>query len=303
MVWGEVIATTGEHSLKKTPKILVTGAKGQLGKELVALLSTRGHQVLAVDLPDFDITDAKIVKDYLARERPDLVFHCAAYTDVEGAEQEPDLAMEINSRATAILADCTHRLSSTLVYLSTDFVFDGARRSPYAEDVPPHPLSSYARSKLAGEREVAQNCPHHFIVRTAWLFGDSPTAFPRKILEQAKAGKPLKVVNDQRGSPTYAQDLALGLLPLLDSSAYGLYHLTNAGDATWYELAKETLSLAGLSDYPIKPVAGDEFPTKAQRPAYSVLDCQKYAKTFGVQLRHWRDALADYIRRYYPAKG
>jgi dTDP-4-dehydrorhamnose reductase len=304
VVWGEIIGLTiWEFSLERAKRILVTGAKGQLGKELVALLGPKGHQVFAVDLPDFDLTDANVVKDYMTCERPEFVFHCAAYTDVEGAEDEPEYAMEINSRATARLASCVQKLSATLVYFSTDFVFDGRRKTPYAEDMTPHPLCSYARSKLTGELEVTKNCPRHFIVRTAWLFGDSPTGFPQKILAQAKAGTPLKVVNDQRGSPTYAQDLAVGLLPLLESSAYGLYHLTNSGTATWYELAKETLALAGFSDYPIKPVTSKEFPAKAKRPAYSVLDCGKYATTFGVKLRHWRKALEEYINHYYPANS
>jgi dTDP-4-dehydrorhamnose reductase len=304
VVWREVIGLTiWEFSLERDKKILVTGAKGQLGKELVALLYAKGHLVLAVDLPGFDLTDAGAVTDYLTGERPDFVFHCAAYTDVEGAEQKPEYASEINSRATAHLASGVQKLSATLAYFSTDFVFDGRRKMPYTEDMTPHPLCSYARSKLAGEMEVAKNCRRHFIIRTAWLFGDSPNAFPLKILAQAKAGTPLKVVNDQHGSPTCAQDLAVGLLPLLESSAYGLYHLTNSGTATWYELAKETLALAGFSDYPIKPVTGKEFPAKAKRPAYSVLDCRKYTTTFGVKLRHWRTALAEYINHYYPANS
>jgi dTDP-4-dehydrorhamnose reductase len=304
VVWREVIGLTiWEFNLERDKKILVTGAKGQLGKELVALLYAKGHHVLAVDLPGFDLTDARMVKDYLIGERPEFVFHCAAYTDVEGAEDEPEYAMEINSRATARLASCVQKLSATLVYFSTDFVFDGRRKRPYTEDMTPHPLCSYARSKLAGEIEVTKNCQRHFIIRTAWLFGDSPNAFPLKILAQAKAGTPLSVVNDQRGSPTYAQDLAVELLLLLESSDYGLYHLTNSGTATWYELAKETLDLAGFSDYPIKPVTSKEFPAKAKRPVYSVLDCRKYATNFGVKLRHWRKALAEYVNHYYPANS
>ena len=277
-------------------KIMVTGALGQLGKELVALLMEAGYQVSAVDLPEFDLTDSSVVEAHLSSERPQFIFHCAAYTDVERAEEEPERVRQINATSTIVLAECANRFGAPLVYISTDFVFDGEQKKPYTEDIYPNPLSAYGRSKRDGELVVMQSCRKYFIVRTSWLFGRSPAAFPQKILAKASEDAPLKVVHDQRGSPTYARDLAGGLLPLLGSDAYGVYHLANGGTASWYELACETLKLADMGGYPIERVSAAEFTTKAKRPAYSVLDCGKYKETFGVELRHWREALAEYVQ-------
>ncbi|MDH4138942.1 MAG: dTDP-4-dehydrorhamnose reductase, partial [Coriobacteriia bacterium] len=224
-----------------------------------------------------------------------VLANAAAHTNVEGAEDDPEVAYLVNERGaqSVALAAATHDL--TLVHVSTDFVFDGTKASPYTEEDEPNPLSIYGASKLAGERAVKDVCPAALIVRTAWVFGENGRNFPVKILEVAREKGSVSVVEDEIGSPTYTVDLARGILGLVEAGASGLVHLAGAGSCSRYELARETLRVAGV-EAEVLPVGGAEFPTKAARPANSVLDCSR-AAGFGVVMPHWEDALARFLSR------
>ncbi|HZT43863.1 MAG TPA: dTDP-4-dehydrorhamnose reductase [Chthonomonadaceae bacterium] len=287
-------------------RVLVTGANGMLGIDLCRLLEKAGHEVIRTDVgaregqsvPDWqplDITDVHTVSQTLLHYQPDAVIHCAAYTDVDGCERNPDLAYRINALGTWNLAATCGAHNITLFYISTDFVFDGVKTEPYTEFDPTHPLSHYGASKLAGEQLVRQLCRRHIIARTAWLYGVHGKNFPNTILSLAQTRTELNVVADQVGSPTHTIDLAQTLVSLLDSPLYGTYHIVNAGSCSWFELAQKTLELAGIHSMEIKPIPASQYPTPTKRPAYSVL--RRYALELQGRdnLRPWQQALAEFI--------
>ena len=293
-------------------RLLIVGAGGMLGTALVRVAPNRGHEPVAYTEAELDITDRAATQAALAAFAAGLtesgaggaVVNAAAYTDVERAEDDVERAYLINEQAAGWLAGAAHSEGLGFVHVSTDFVFDGTKTTPYTETDEPRPLSVYGASKLAGEREVFAAHPKALIVRTAWSFGPGGTNFPLKILQRARAlrkddgaGGVLRVVADEFGSPTYTVDLAEGLLALLASGATGLFHLTSGGVCSRYELALETLRLAGFrvpGDLSVEPVSSSSFPTKAERPLYAVLDCAKAAES-GVRLPKWQDGLARFL--------
>jgi len=297
-------------------RILVTGAAGRLGKEIVRVFSA-AHEVYGFDIaPDavaemLDILDERAVASCVAGVRPDLAVHAAAYTDVDGCESDPDTAFRVNAIGTWNIAAACAKADVPVAYVSTDFVFDGEKDEPYIEFDEPNPISVYGYSKLAGEKVMRDICPKHFIIRTAWLYADGGKSFPAAILEAAFAGKPLKVVTDQVGSPTYDPDLAEGIYKLVMSSddtvssMFGTYHLTNQGRCSRYELAKKAVKLAGLNVVIEQTISGDyNAPGKkiARRPRNSVL--RNYALELrGMELmRPWEDALAEFVGKWTTAK-
>jgi dTDP-4-dehydrorhamnose reductase len=276
-----------------------------LGTALQRVLGEQRARFVAPAEGAFDITEAASVKSRVTEFANSLrdgesgvIINAAAYTNVERAEDEPDIALLVNERGAVNLARAAHESGLGFVHVSTDFVFDGTKDGAYAEDDEPHPLSVYGQTKLAGEDSVAAENPDALIVRTAWVFGPAGVNFPVKILEAARKNPQLKVVTDEIGSPTYTIDLATGILGLVDASACGLFHLAGTGSCSRFELASEVLKLAGVST-PIEPVTSDAFPMKAARPLNSVLDCSK-AAALGVTMPEWRDALARFMASDAP---
>ena len=277
---------------------LVSGAAGQLGTALVGQLASRGARVRAHDL-DLDVADPAAVDGVLAELAsggPVVVVNAAAFTHVDRCEREPALAERVNAVAPAVLARACAARGARLAHVSTDYVFDGESGVPYREDDPPRPRSVYGRTKLAGERAVLEADPGFLVVRTSWLFGRGRN-FPAAILAQASALAPdgaLRVVDDQTGRPTYAEDLACGLLALLSAGQGGVYHLANAGTATWWEFARACLDRAGYGHLEIQRIRTQDLDLDAPRPRFSVLDCAR-AERAGVRLRPWTEALDAYL--------
>jgi dTDP-4-dehydrorhamnose reductase len=282
-------------------RILVTGAKGQLGVELVDRLG-RSHDVVGLDLPDCDITKPEVAH-VIADMQTAWVVHAAAWTDVDGCERDPDRAQLVNGEATRRVAEACRAADAGLVYLSTDYVFDGRKGGPYVDTDPPTPLSAYARSKVAGEDAARALAPRWAIVRTAWMFGVYGRNFVKTILERAAAGEPLRVVDDQVGSPTYARDLAEAIGQLLSRGLTGIYHVTNAGSCSWYAFARAILEDAGLANIPVSPMTTAELGRPAPRPAYSVLANDAWAAAGLPPLRPWREALAAMLAEWGGRDG
>ena len=271
-------------------RILVTGASGQLGAELCRILSE--DTIVQKDLPDFDLSRSDIEAQILA-SRPDLIIHAGAYTDVDGAEREPARAMAVNAGGTEQVARAAAKLGAKLIYVSTDYVFDGSQRTPYREEDAPRPLNQYGLSKWRGEQAVAASGAKALIVRTAWLYGRSGKNFVKSIMRAAQDQPVLKVVDDQRGCPTHAEDLAAALATLIRQDVTGLLHVTNRGDCTWHEFAEAIVREMGAS-VPVLPITTQQAGRLAARPAYSVLSSDRLA-SFGVVLPHWKDALKRFM--------
>ena len=277
-------------------KVLVTGAKGMLGAEVCAALSHQ-HQVHGVDLEDFDITEAGAVRAALAARGPEAVVHCAAWTDVDGCEREPERAFRQNAGGTRNVAAACAEIGAQMVYISTDFVFDGEKAEPYTEFDRPYPLSVYGASKLAGEEAVRALVSSHYVVRSAWLYGAHGRNFVATILGAAAESDELRVVADQIGSPTYARDLAQAIADIILSGRVvpGTYHLVNSGVCSWAELGAEALRLAGKPTR-VVPIPAGEWPSPTRRPGYSALR-SRWLELQGVApLRYWKEALASYIK-------
>jgi dTDP-4-dehydrorhamnose reductase len=255
-------------------KLLITGAAGQLGQALVQAGLRQGWEVVATDAHDLDITDPQLVQRELSRQRPVVVINAAAATRVDDLESDPDGALRVNAMGPRNLAVVCRRLGIKLIHLSTDYVFDGTKPGPYVEWDAAGPLSVYGRSKLLGEEWVRQQCPDHFIVRTAWLYGVPGPNFVTAILARSRHLAPdeeLKVVQDQRGTPTSALALAPQLLALASTEAFGTYHATCQGETTWFEFAGLILKTAGIT-VRVTPCTTAEFPRPAPRPGNSVLE-------------------------------
>ncbi len=271
-------------------KILITGAGGMLAWAVRREFQARGHEVEALGRTALDITVAAMVADVVKALRPDAVVQCAAYTRVDDAEREEAEAYRVNAEGTRYLARACRAVGARLVYPSTDYIFDGRATSPYSPDAPANPLGAYGRSKLAGEA-AAREAEDYLVVRTSWLYGAGGRNFVSTILERARRGEPLRVVDDQRGSPTWTGSLARVIAGLVEERApTAVYHATNRGETTWYGLAREALEQAGL-EAEITPVTTGEFPRPAPRPAYSVLDRAGTEAVVG-EIMGWREALA-----------
>ena len=275
-------------------RVLVTGAAGMLGTELVALFQPE-FDVTAADLAEFDIRDSAATDAFVAEVSPALIINCAAYTDVDGAEKDPEAAFDVNATGAGNVAAAAHRAGARMVHVSTDYVFDGKGDRPYAETDEPGPISAYGRSKLAGELRVAEASQDALIVRTAWLYGHAGPNFIETMLSLASSGRPLRVVDDQVGAPTNVRDLARAILELFAVGATGVVNATNGGSCTWFEFAREILDLAGHQDVPVEPVTSEEFPRPAPRPGYSVLSLARLVSLTGNEPRSWQDALAEYL--------
>ena len=270
----------------------MTGAAGMLGREVVRAAAE--HEVVALSHADLDVTDRTAVERAFAEARPDVVINCAAFTDVDGAESHQQAATLLNGEAAGYVAAA----APAIVHPSSDYVFDGSKRTPYVESDPTGPRSAYGRSKLAGEHAVAGANPRHLIVRTSWLFGAAGRNFVDTMLGAARDRDELKVVDDQVGCPTYAGHLASALVDLAASDAYGIHHLAGSGACSWYEFAREIFRQAEV-DVRVSPCTTEEFPRPAQRPAYSVLGSER---PDAVRLPHWREGLAAYLADRTPAR-
>lgn len=279
-----------------TLRWLVTGAAGMVGHDLRDALVTRGEDVVAFSKAELDITDARIVDAVVREVRPNVIVNCAAYTKVDAAEENEHLASAINGAAIEFLADAANAVDALLVQLSTDFVFDGASTVPYEIDEPTAPLSAYGRSKLLGEL-AASHANRSVILRTAWLFGEHGPNFVEAIRNQiGKGTNPLRVVNDQRGRPTYTPHLAEAIVRVAQSGATGIVHYADEPECTWFDFAKEIVAQSGAV-IDVKPVTTDEFPRPARRPAYSVLSTERYERLTGVKPASWKDGLRQYLSR------
>ena len=274
-------------------RILVTGANGILGKALRERLAG-GNTLYLWGRDEADITDEAQVRHAARGLDFDAVIHSAAYTNVDGAESERDLAMAVNRDGTRHVAAIARERGATLVYVSSDYVFDGTKGAPYVEEDPPHALSVYGASKLAGEEAALTSGVPCLVVRTSWLFGSGGKNFVDTIAQKALRGEPLSVVDDQRGSPTYARDLAHGIELLLRRGALGIVHVTNAGETTWYGLAIEIARTLAVPT-PISPTTTASFKRPAPRPAYSALSGERYRALAGAPLPPWQDAVHRYL--------
>jgi dTDP-4-dehydrorhamnose reductase len=276
-------------------RVLVTGAKGMLANALLPCLTSE-HEVVGVDLDDFDISQESAVQKAFRDLRPEFVYHLAAYTDVDGCEANPQLAMQVNAEGTANLARSSAEVGATMLYVSTDYVFDGSGQRPWHEDDAPNPLSVYGKSKLLGEQAVAKYVESHLIARSSWLFGPKGKNFVSTILKLAAERDELRVVSDQRGSPTYTRHLALKLAELINCKAYGIYHVTGSGICSWFELTQAILKSSGFDRVRLVPISTQESARRAPRPAYSVLENRRLTESHLGLLPHWEEGLADYLR-------
>jgi dTDP-4-dehydrorhamnose reductase len=267
-------------------KILVLGAGGMLGRDVARLA---GPSAAALDRAGCDVTDAGAVASAVDRARPDVVVNCAAWTDVDGAEAEPGAALAVNEVGAANAATAAADAGAAVVYVSSDYVFDGEKREPYVESDPTNPLSSYGRSKLAGERATAAANPRHFIVRSSWLFGEGGRNFVSTMLSIER--DELRVVDDQVGCPTYTPHLAEGVLRLVESNDHGVHHMAGDGQCSWYELARAAFERAGV-ERSVTPCTTDEFPRPAPRPAWSVLRSER---PNAIELPHWQAGLDAFL--------
>ena len=277
-------------------KVLVTGAKGMLGQDLCPILEDEGYEVIETDVDTLDITNFEQTESVLADKIPDIVVHCAAYTNVDKAEEDLETARLINSKGTENLAKVCGKFGMTLVYISTDYVFDGTKTEPYTPDDEPCPINNYGLTKLEGEQAVQKYCEKYYIARTAWLYGHHGKNFVETMI--SLADKPeLKVVDDQVGCPTWTVELANGIVKLLKGEPFGIYHVCGSGSTSWYGFAKEIFKLyaslrGGEADAAIqtnlKPCTTDEFPRPAKRPKNSIMENNKIC-------RNWKTALKNYI--------
>lgn len=277
--------------------VVVLGAGGMLGRACVGALQRRGASHRAYRHAELDLADEAALRRVIPSPRPSLIINAAAYTRVDDCETQVDIAMRVNAHAPGVVAEIAAAQDAMLVHVSSDYVFGGEGAKPYREDDPPaaaESLGVYARSKLEGDRRVIAAGGRHLIARTSWVFGAGGANFVDTIINAAATRPQLKVVNDQRGRPTYAPDLCAGIFALLDRGASGLFNICNDGECTWYEFAGDILRRVG-SATPIAACTTAEFPRPARRPAYSVLDLSRYTACAGRPLRPWAEALAEYL--------
>jgi dTDP-4-dehydrorhamnose reductase len=274
-------------------KILVSGGRGLLATNILPSLS--GQFDLAVyDIDEWDITSASAGKKMMDLHRPDVVLNLAAITDVDGCEDKADLAQKVNAEGAGIVAGLCAAAGARLIHISTDYVFDGEKESPWREDDEPGPASVYGRTKLAGEKMIFERFAGATVVRTQWLYGKGGTSFVEKIVKLASEQGAVRVVNDQRGSPTYAKDLAAPIIAIIAGGLTGIYHVSNSGSCTWFEFARAIFSIRKM-DVEAIPISSRELARKAKRPQYSVFDLAKFQRDTGIGMRHWMEALREYL--------
>lgn len=281
--------------------ILVTGANGQLGREMQRLGAVSPNNYLFTDVAELDITDPEAVRRCVTGNRIEAIVNCAAYTNVERAEEDEATADRLNRAAVGNLARAAAEADALLVHVSTDYVFDGCTSLPYTEEDPTAPRSAYGRTKLAGEEAVRASGCRHLILRTAWLYSEYGNNFLKTMLRLTAERETLNVVFDQVGTPTYAGDLALAIFSILegglDRGHEGTYHFSDEGVCSWYDFAVEIARAAGHDRCRISPCRTADYPTKAVRPAFSVLDKGKLKRTFGIEIPHWRESMFYCLKR------
>ena len=273
-------------------KVLLTGSKGQLGRTLLPLLSE--HEVLGIDLPEHDITSSGAFMHLTRDFHPDLILHPAAMTDVDGCAREPVTAFRVNGMGTQNVALAAADVGAELLTVSTNEVFDGEAAQPYDEWAGPNPINAYARSKLAAEWYTQNLLRRFYVVRTSWLFAPGGRNFPHRIIQLADERGSLRVVTDEVSNPTYVEDLAIAIVKLIETHAYGLYHLVNEGAASRYDFAKEILRLSGRDAVPVTPITSEAFKRASVPPRYAPL-VNNAAAALGIRLRPWKEALADFL--------
>lgn len=277
---------------------LVTGANGQLGRSVLKLAKARGKLAIGAGHAELAVEDQDAVREWVGKHRPRFVLHCGAWTNVDGCEADPQQADRVNGHGTGFLAEACVANDCGLLYVSTDFVFDGTAQTPYPVDAPVAPLSAYGRSKRLGEEAVLRHQRGNFyVLRTSWVFGPGGKNFPKAILDRARSGNPLSVVTDQRGRPTYTPDLAAAMFDLCESgAASGIYHCANEGECNWHQFAVDCLQAAGLGHVAVGETLANKLARPAARPAYSVLDTSRLDAVLGHPQPHYRDAIARYLK-------
>ncbi|MFS0836693.1 dTDP-4-dehydrorhamnose reductase [Paenibacillus sp. 1P03SA] len=278
-------------------KILVTGAKGQLGSEVCRLFEAEGHEVCGFGRENLDFTDQAACGRIVREIKPDVLIHCGAYTAVDKAESEPDEAYRVNASGTRNLAVEAEKHNAKFCYVSTDYVFDGSGNAPYNEYDNTNPRTVYGKSKRAGEILTQTLSSRYFIVRTSWVYGRTGHNFVKTMLKLGGEKTSLNVVHDQTGSPTYAVDLASFLMELVQTEKYGIYHASNSGTCTWYEFAKAVFEESDMK-VAVNPCTTDEFPRPAERPKYSVMDHMGIRSNGFQDLRGWKEGLRDFLKEY-----
>jgi dTDP-4-dehydrorhamnose reductase len=278
-------------------RILVIGAKGMLGRDLMDILRSTflKDEIIGWDIEEMDIRKEDESINKVEKLRPEVVIHIAAYTDVDGCELNQEKAFAVNAEGTKHVALAASKCDAKMVYLSTDYVFDGEKGEPYLESDPPHPLNVYGHSKLRGERYVQEGVKDFLVIRTQWLYGPFGRNFVDSILQEATVKSALSIVNDQVGSPTYTIDLARAISELIRVEARGIFHVTNNDFCSWYAFAETVLKLSGVNRVKVLPISSKELGRPAPRPSYSVLSGQKLKKETGWTMRSWSEALKDYL--------
>jgi dTDP-4-dehydrorhamnose reductase len=296
-----------EHKIR----LALVGANGMLAGA-VRSLAPENYDLVLLDLPDFDLTDKDRVLSVMNQVRPDVIVNCAAYTNVDGCETNEETALLVNGSGPGYLAEAAKKLDATLVHVSTDYVFDGTKNSPYTEEDVTNPQSAYGRSKLLGEKTILESgLEKFFIVRTSWLYGPGGKNFVETIARLAKEREELRIVDDQVGSPTFTDDLARAIFNLLALDTphasrltpHGLYHFADEGECSWYEFAETIVAHLLEAETPLKmkrilPIATHEYPLPATRPAYSVFSKEKYRRAVGAEVPHWRESLARFFKSF-----
>ena len=276
-------------------KVLILGAQGMLGHDLLEVFS-KEYDVTGLDIDDLDITRQGSTRKTIKELSPDVVINAAGYTDVDGCEKKINKAFAVNGQGTKNVAKGCRDNGSKLIYFSTDYIFDGAKGSPYREDDPPNPLSIYGESKLMGERYIEEILDDYLIVRTQWLYGMHGRNFVETILALAEERDRIEVVHDQEGSPTYTADLSRAIAALVSKNLRGTFHVSNSGSCSWYDFALEIVRLANSSQVEIVPISSAALNRPAKRPPYSILNCQRLELEAGFSMRPWQQALQDYFQ-------
>ncbi len=268
-------------------KILVTGANGMLGKDLCPILEQNNYTVIKTNSQTMDITDFEMTNKVISEQKPDIIIHCAAYTNVDKAQEDFETAKQINSTGTENLAKICSSKDIPILYISTDYVFDGTKQTPYTPNDKPNPINNYGLTKYYGEQAIQKFCKKYYIIRTSWLYGIHGKNFVETMLSLATKPE-IKVVNDQTGCPTWTVDLSNGIIKLLKNEIYGIYHICSSGETTWYRFAKEIFSQCKLKVNLI-PCTTEEFPRPAKRPKYSVMDNANICA-------NWQEELQNYLK-------
>ncbi len=277
-------------------RILVIGAKGMLGRDLMEVLRLdfRSDEIIGWDIDEIDISEESSIEK-IVMIRPQILINLAAYTDVDGCEKGRERAFLVNTEGVKNVTIAARRAGSKVIYISTDYIFDGKKNEPYLEDDMPNPINVYGQSKLEGERYIRELLERGLIIRTQWLYGRHGNNFVSSILRQAKEKKILYIVSDQIGSPTYTLDLSWAISLLIKRNSWGVFHVANSGSCSWYTFGERILEFSGLRDVKVVPISTEQSGRIASRPSYSVLNTEKFQRETGKVMRHWSQALREYL--------